>query len=111
MKGVKTVKKSVISALFETEYGNFKRYLRGRFNQLNEYDAEDIIQETVFKILYRGEDALSIQNMTSYMYTALRNGAVDHLKKRRREVPEDQRPEVEVQAAEEAVLKDEVKSS
>lgn len=101
--------KPVIGALFENEYSNFKRYLRARFNQINEYDAEDIIQETVFKILYKGDDALSIKNLTSYMYTALRNGAVDHLKKRRREVLSDTPPENKTRSVEDEVLKDEVK--
>ncbi len=101
--------KSLVGEIFEQEYMGFKRYLKARFNQLNEYDAEDIIQETVYKILYRGNDALSIQNMTSYMYTSLRNGAIDHLKKSKREVPEDVMPEGSTQTAEDEVLKTEVK--
>jgi RNA polymerase sigma factor (sigma-70 family) len=101
--------KSSLGELFETEYGGFKRYLRARFNQINEYDAEDIIQETVFKLLYRGDDILSVRNITSYMYTALRNGAIDHLKKRRREVLGEHQPEGSMQAAEDAVIKSEVK--
>lgn len=101
--------KSSLGELFENEYGGFKRYLSARFNQINEYDAEDIIQETVFKILYKGDDILSIKNMTSYMYTALRNGAIDHLKKRKREVLGRTQPEGQAQAAEDAVLKSEIK--
>jgi RNA polymerase sigma factor (sigma-70 family) len=101
--------KSSLGELFETEYFSFKRYLGARFSQINEYDAEDIIQETVFKLLYKGDDILSIKNMTSYMYTALRNGAIDHLKKRKREVLAETQPEGRVQAADEAVIKSEVK--
>ena len=101
--------KSLLGELFESEYAGFKRYLKARFSQLNEYDAEDIIQETVFKLLYKGDDIFTIRNMTSYMYTALKNGAIDHLDKRKREVLSETQPEGRTQAAEDAVLKSEVK--
>ena len=100
---------STIAEMFEREYAGFKRYLRARFNRLSEYDAEDIIQETVLKILYKGDDALGIKNLSSYMYTALRNGAIDHMKKKKREVLGEITYEETEQSAEDEALLNEMK--
>ncbi len=100
---------SKIAETFEKEYENFVRYLKGRFNRISQYDAEDIIQLTVLKILYKGDDALSIKNMTSYMYSSLRNSAIDYMKKTKYEVLTDQDSDAVVQAAEDEVLKNELK--
>ncbi len=101
--------KSILTEIFESEYANFKRYLKGRFNRMSEYDVEDVIQQTVLKILYKGNDALSIKNMTSYMYTSLRNGAIDHMKKRKYEVLGDEYLDGETDTVEQTVLNEEMK--
>jgi RNA polymerase sigma-70 factor (ECF subfamily) len=74
----------VIGEFFEENYVAFKRYLKGRFRELNDYDIEDIIQHTIMKLLYKGNDILSINNLTSYMYTSLQNSAKDYFKKNNR---------------------------
>lgn len=76
--------KSILGEFFEENYHQFKRYLKNRFNELNEYDAEDIIQQTMVKLLYKGDDLMSINNLSSYMYTSLQNGAKDYFKKSNR---------------------------
>jgi RNA polymerase sigma factor (sigma-70 family) len=100
---------STVAEIFEQEYENFVRYLKGRFNRLSEYDAEDIIQLTVLKILRKGDDALSIRNMTSYMYSSLRNSAIDYMKKSKYEVLTEDDYDSTVMGAEEEVLKEELK--
>lgn len=76
--------KPVIAEFFEENYIAFKHYLKGRFRELNEYDIEDIIQHTIMKLLYKGDDFLSINNLTAYMYTSLQNNAKDYFKKSNR---------------------------
>jgi RNA polymerase sigma factor (sigma-70 family) len=76
----------VLKEVLENEYIKFKNYLRIKFNTINEYDAEDIIQQTVLKLISKRNDALSIQNISAYMYTSIKNGAIDHLRKRKYEV-------------------------
>ncbi|MHB8129916.1 MAG: sigma factor [Mobilitalea sp.] len=73
--------KPVIGEFFEENYIAFKRYLKGKFRELNDYDIEDIIQHTIMKLLYKGDDFLSINNLTAYMYTSLQNSAKDYFKK------------------------------
>ncbi|MEX1377828.1 MAG: sigma-70 family RNA polymerase sigma factor [Eubacteriales bacterium] len=78
--------REIIEDVFRNDYTNFKSYLISRYSHINEYDADDIIQQTVLKLLYKGNDALSIQNMTSYIYKSIRNGALDLIKKRNKEI-------------------------
>lgn len=73
--------KPVIGEFFEENYIAFKRYLKMKFHELNEYDIEDIIQHTIMKLLYKGDDFLSISNLKAYMYTSLQNSAKDYFKK------------------------------
>ena len=102
--------KQIIEDVFTNDYTNFKSYLMSRFDHINEYDAEDIIQQTVLKLLYRGNDALSIQNMTSYVYKSIRNGAYDLLKKRSKEVLGDDYLDAETLTIEEELLIKELKA-
>lgn len=97
----------ILSDFFEENYQQFKYYLRSRFTEINEYDAEDIIQHTIIKLLYKGDDILSINNLSSYMYTSLQNGAKDYFKKNSRLIlyenfDEEQSPSIE----EEILLKE-----
>ena len=101
--------KGIIENAFQNDYANFKHYLVSRFDHINEYDAEDIIQQTVLKLLYKGNDALSIQNMTSYIYKSIRNGAYDLLKKRNKEVLGDEYPEIPTLGTEDELLLKELK--
>lgn len=105
--------KPFIGEFFEENYIAFKRYLKGKFHELNEYDIEDIIQQTIMKLLYKGDDFLSINNLTAYMYTSLQNNAKDYFKKFNRvELYENDSGhfEQESQTIEERVLQLELRS-
>lgn len=101
--------KSIIGEVFEENFIKFKHHLTARFNELNEYDAEDIIQQTAMKLLYKDDDILSIENLTSYVYTSLRNGAIDHFKKRKNEVLSSEYIETKTDTLEKEVLNTELK--
>ncbi|MCK5128970.1 MAG: RNA polymerase sigma factor [Clostridiales bacterium] len=100
---------NIIGEIFEENYTKFKHHLIARFNQLNEYDAEDIIQQTAMKLLYKGNDILSVENLTSYVYSSLRNGAIDHFKKRKNEVLSAEYIEQATPSAEQELLDSELK--
>ena len=78
--------KGVIAEVFENNYEWFKRYLRRRFASLNDYDAEDIVQQAAANLVARA-DIAGIGNLTSYIYSMLHNGAKDHYRKRKKEAP------------------------
>lgn len=99
----------MIRQIFEENYGWFKRFLKGRFFSLNDYDIEDLIQQAVLKLLY-SDNLAGIKNLTSYIYAALENGAKDHFRKRNRETltPDDR--EESTGTAEEIILARELKA-
>jgi RNA polymerase sigma factor (sigma-70 family) len=96
--------KSILTEFFEENYHHFKYYLKKRFNELNEYDVEDIIQQTVMKLLYKGDDVMSISNLSSYMYTSLQNGAKDYFKKNNRVILQAEQTEGSTVCVEDQVL-------
>ncbi len=69
-------------------FTRFKNYLRASFSQLNDYDAEDIVQQTAMNLLSRG-DGDDIANVTAYIYQSLRNSAINAINRRKREAPGD----------------------
>lgn len=91
-----------ITDFFEENYTTLKRYLLKRFNYLNHYDAEDVIQHTLTKLIQKRVNPLSITHMSSYIYTAIQNGAKDHFKRNRllditQEIEQATSPSPEVQ--------------
>ena len=101
--------KSIIGDVFEENYEWFKRFLKGRFIDLNDYDIEDIIQHTAMKLLYKGENLAGVKNVTSYIYTSLSNGARDHFKKSNWENATEDELIVETESLENEVLRKELK--
>lgn len=92
-----------IAEVLAGSYSRFKNYLRASFSQLNEYDAEDIVQQTAMNLLSRG-DGDDIANATAYIYRALRNSAINALRKRRRETPCDELETGQSRSAEDEAL-------
>jgi len=78
-----------ISEVVANGFSRFKNYLSASFAQLNEYDAEDIVQQTALNLLSRG-DGDDIANVTAYIYSSLRNSAINTLRRRQREMPSDE---------------------
>ncbi|MFA5676096.1 MAG: sigma-70 family RNA polymerase sigma factor [Christensenellales bacterium] len=85
----------------------FKSYLRNAFSQLNEFDVEDVISQTALNLLVRGTDGVS--NASAYIYAALRNCALNMIKKSRRELPNEKDAFLYDNAADEKVLREDLK--
>ena len=77
---------SSITRFFGDGFESYKNYLKRRFSTLNDYEAEDIIQQTAMKFIYKGGDLTAIQNISAYIKTSLANTAKDYFKKQDREV-------------------------
>jgi RNA polymerase sigma factor (sigma-70 family) len=63
----------------ETLVGYVRRYI----DDTAERDGEDIVQDVALNIFYRADITIPIENITSYVYQALRNKVIDYLRKRR----------------------------
>jgi RNA polymerase sigma factor (sigma-70 family) len=95
-----------IGDAFADGFARFKNYLRGSFGALSEYDAEDIVQQVAVTMLCRNAD--SISNTTAYIYAALRNAAVSHFRKQKREAPLEAAHHETCDTPEEALLSEEL---
>lgn len=78
--------RSRTAEIFAGSFNRFKNYLRNTFTGLNEYDAEDIVQQTALSMLDRDDGEESIEFLSAYIYAALRNRAKNLFRKRSREV-------------------------
>jgi len=102
--------KEVLERLFEDDYDNFKSYLLGRFSSLSNYDVEDIISKTFIKLLSTGsKNKYSINNLQSYFYGSLKNGALDYIKSNKKEVQDVEFLEIDYNTPERILLNQELK--
>ncbi len=98
-----------LAEVFSAGYGKFKNYIRVSFSSLNEYDAEDIIQQTAMNMIGLEEDD-RIGSTTSYIFASLRNGALNMLRKRGREQLDDAVESAQHESsAEETAMRNELK--
>jgi RNA polymerase sigma factor (sigma-70 family) len=81
-----SVMRNRTAEIFAGSFNRFKNYLRSTFADLNEYDAEDIVQQTALSMLGRDDGDENIEYLSAYIYTSLRNRAKNHFRKRKREV-------------------------
>jgi len=94
-----------VSDIFASGFQKFKNYLRAAYSGLSDYDAEDIVQQTALNMISRSGEADSVEYMTSYIYTALRNGAKNLFRKRGREVLGDETDHPTMDTAEDALMR------
>ncbi len=80
---------SNLSQIFGDGFDGYKRYLKRKFSTLNDFEAEDIIQQTAMKFIYKGGDLAAIHQISAYIKTSLSNTAKDYFKKQDREVPSE----------------------
>lgn len=73
-----------ISEFFQTEYKRLVRYVRRLIDDTAERDAEDIVQDVILNIFDKADIGLPIENLSAYIYQALRNRVVDLLRKRKK---------------------------
>lgn len=97
-----------IGQVFEENYEWFKRFLKSKFVSLNDYDIEDIVQQSAISLLTRA-DIAGISNLTSYIYRTLQNGAKDYYKKRKKETLTEEDYEKGSERLEQKVLAAELK--
>ena len=91
-----------IGDAFAEGFMRFKRYLRGSFSSLSEYDAEDIVQQVAVSMLCHNTDGIG--SATAYIYATLRNAAVSHFRRQKHEAPLEVAPQGVSDTPEKAVL-------
>jgi len=72
-----------IGEFFRAEYSRLVRFVRGRIDDAVDRDAEDIVQDVMLNLFNQADIAAPIENLSAYIYQALRNRITDMLRKRR----------------------------
>jgi RNA polymerase sigma factor (sigma-70 family) len=80
---------SGIAEFFKTEYGKMRRFVSGLIDDEADRDVEDVIQDVMLNIFNMADVTRPIQNLSAYIYGALRNRVIDYLRKRRSDISID----------------------
>lgn len=78
-----------VAEFFEEEHGRLVGYVRRWLDDIAEEGAEDIVQEVALNIFDRGDVTAPIRNLSAYVYRALKNGIIDHLRLKKSSVSLD----------------------
>tara|TARA_R110000764_G_scaffold216058_1_gene302912 strand:+ start:277 stop:549 length:273 start_codon:yes stop_codon:yes gene_type:complete len=74
---------SNLNSFFEEEYSSLRSYIQSKIKQTSESDAEDIIQEVALRIFSRPLDALPINNIGGFVYSAIKNKITDVMRSKK----------------------------
>ncbi|MDD5065644.1 MAG: sigma-70 family RNA polymerase sigma factor [bacterium] len=78
-----------ISEFFRKEQGKLVWYVRNRIDDSADRDAEDIVQDVMMNLFNKANVLLPVEDLSSYIYQALRNKIIDLFRRRRNEVSLD----------------------
>ncbi|MBN1881004.1 MAG: sigma-70 family RNA polymerase sigma factor [Deltaproteobacteria bacterium] len=72
-----------IAGFFETEKNRLVGYVRRLFGEDADRDSEDIVQDVMLGIFSRSDELEAIENISAYVYRAVRNRVIDALRARK----------------------------
>ena len=75
-----------LSEFFRAEYSRLVRFVRRRIDDAADRDAEDIVQDVMLSIFDKADFTAPIENLSAYVYQALRNRITDMFRKRKETV-------------------------
>jgi RNA polymerase sigma factor (sigma-70 family) len=70
--------KERLAEIFHAEKIRFLRFVRRKFDDISNMDAEDIVSEVTLSLLRRADIVGEIENLTAYIYRSLQNRILDH---------------------------------
>jgi len=74
--------KERLAEIFQTEKIRFLRFVRCKFDDISNMDAEDIVSEVTLSLFRRADIVGEIENLTAYIYSSLQNRILDHRRNR-----------------------------
>jgi len=76
------VSRTQLSAYFGAEWKKLSGWVRRRLSDAGDRESEDIVHD-VFATLFESDDELPIDNLSAYVYTALRRRVIDRIRRRK----------------------------
>jgi len=75
-----------ITRFFESERSRLVAYVRRRMGEAAALDSEDIVQEVALNLFAMADVTAPIENLSAYVYQALRNRVVDAFRRRKNNI-------------------------
>jgi RNA polymerase sigma-70 factor (ECF subfamily) len=72
-----------IQEFFRTEYNRLVRFVRRLIDDAADRDAEDIVQDVMLGLFDKADITAPIENLSAYIYRALRNRVTDMFRRKR----------------------------
>jgi len=82
---------AAVAEFFREEHGRLVGFVRRWLDAAAAEDAEDIVQDVALNIFDRADVTAPIRDLSAYVYRALKNGIVDHLRRKKASVSLDER--------------------
>lgn len=82
--------RSRLTDFFKSEYNRLVGFVRKKVDNVAAQDAEDFVQEVAVNLFQRADISAPIENLSAYVYRALRNEIVDYFRQRRKNISLDQ---------------------
>ncbi len=79
-----------LTDFFKNEYNRMVRFVRMKVDSVAIQDAEDIVQEVAVNLFQKADISAPIENISAYVYRALRNEIIDFFRKKKPIVSLDQ---------------------
>jgi RNA polymerase sigma factor (sigma-70 family) len=68
---------------FSRERKRLIRYVQSLISDAADRDSEDILQDVILNLFDKADFTVPVENVSAYVYQALRNRAVDYIRRRR----------------------------
>jgi RNA polymerase sigma factor (sigma-70 family) len=78
-----------VAEFFERERKRLLAYVHRLIEDTAESDSEDILQDVVLNLLNKADITEPIENLSAYVYEALRNRVIDYFRRRKKNLPID----------------------
>ena len=78
-----------VAEFFERERKRLVAYVHRLIEDTAESDSEDILQDVVLNLLNKADITEPIENLSAYVYEALRNRVTDYFRRRKKNLPID----------------------
>lgn len=86
---IKDIFRQRVAEFFERERKRLLSYVHRLMEDTAEGDSEDILQDVVLNLLNKADITEPIENLSAYVYEALRNRVIDYFRRRRKNLPID----------------------
>ncbi len=78
-----------IADFFKSEYARMISFVRGRIADAADRDVEDVVQDVMLRVFDAADMTAPVEDLSAYVYRALRNRIIDLLRRRRDEISLD----------------------